>query len=142
MLFLGLAVLICALSMGARAGGVALGLWGAVGMLMLVVGFSVPPGAIPGEVILTVLSVIMASSAREVAGGVDFLVRVAERIICKNPKQVTIIAPLVTYGFSFASGAGHVVYPLRSRPRKRHSPERREQRRPLVLANWRGVFAV
>jgi len=47
-----------------------------------------------------------------VAGGVDFLVRVAERIIRKNPKHVTIIAPLVTYGFTFASGTGHIVYPL------------------------------
>src|SRR5215467_9970563 len=102
-------VLIGALLMGARAGGVALGLWGAVGLL---VGFGVPPGAIPGEVLIIVLTVIMAASAMEVAGGVDFLVRVAERIIRKNPKQVTIVAPLVTYGFTFASGTGHIVYPL------------------------------
>jgi anaerobic C4-dicarboxylate transporter DcuA len=105
-------VLIGALLMGARAGGVALGLWGAVGLLVLVVGFGVPPGAIPGEVLIIVLTVIMAASAMEVAGGVDFLVRVAERIIRRNPKQVTIVAPLVTYGFTFASGTGHIVYPL------------------------------
>jgi anaerobic C4-dicarboxylate transporter DcuA len=105
-------VLIGALLVGARAGGIALGLWGAVGLLVLVAGFGVPPGAIPGEVILIVLTVIMAASAMEVAGGVDFLVRVAERIIRKNPKQVTIVAPLVTYGFTFASGTGHIVYPL------------------------------
>jgi len=48
----------------------------------------------------------------EVAGGIDFLVRVAEKIIRKNPKQVTIVAPLVTYGFTFAAGTGHIVYPL------------------------------
>lgn len=105
-------VLIGALLMGARAGGVGLGLWGAVGLLVLVAGFGVGPGAIPGEVLLIVLTVIMAASAMEVAGGVDFLVRVAERIIRKNPKQVTIVAPLVTYGFTFASGTGHIVYPL------------------------------
>jgi len=105
-------VLLGALLMGARAGGVALGLWGAVGLLVLVTVFGVPPGAIPGEVLLIVLTVIMAASAMEVAGGVDFLVRVAERIIRKNPKQVTIVAPLVTYGFTFASGTGHIVYPL------------------------------
>jgi anaerobic C4-dicarboxylate transporter DcuA len=105
-------VLVGALMMGARAGGVALGLWGAVGLLVLVVGFGVPPGAIPGEVLIIVLTVIMAASAMEVAGGVDFLVRVAERIIRRNPKQVTIVAPLVTYGFTFASGTGHIVYPL------------------------------
>jgi anaerobic C4-dicarboxylate transporter DcuA len=111
-LILEFAVLLGALLMGARAGGVALGLWGAVGLLVLVVGFGVPPGAIPGEVLIIVLTVIMAASAMEVAGGVDFLVRVAERIIRKNPKQVTIVAPLVTYAFTFASGTGHIVYPL------------------------------
>src|SRR5499427_1459059 len=105
-------VLVGALFMGARTGGVALGLWGAVGLLVLVAGFGVPPGAIPVEVILIVLTVIMAASAMEVAGGVDFLVRMAERIIRRNPKQVTLVAPLVTYGFTFASGTGHIVYPL------------------------------
>jgi anaerobic C4-dicarboxylate transporter DcuA len=98
--------------MGARMGGVGLGLWGAVGLLVLVVGFDVAPANIPGEVLLIVLTVIMAASAMEVAGGIDFLVRVAERIIRKNPKQITIIAPLVTYGFTFAAGTGHIVYPL------------------------------
>jgi anaerobic C4-dicarboxylate transporter DcuA len=111
-LILEFAVLLGALFMGARAGGVGLGLWGAVGLLVLVVGFGVPPGAIPGEVLIIVLTVIMAASAMEVAGGIEFLVRVAERIIRKNPKQVTIVAPLVTYGFTFASGTGHIVYPL------------------------------
>jgi anaerobic C4-dicarboxylate transporter DcuA len=109
-LLLEFAVLLGALLMGARSGGVALGLWGGMGVLALMVGFGVPPGAIPGEVLLIVLTVIMASSAVEVAGGVDFLVRVAERIIRKNPSRVTIVAPLVTYGFTFASGTGHGQY--------------------------------
>src|SRR6188508_3043788 len=111
-LILEFGVLLGALLMGARTGGVGLGLWGAVGLLVLVAGFGVPPGAIPGEVLIIVLTVIMAASAMEVAGGVDFLVKVAERIIRKNPRQVTIVAPLVTYAFTFASGTGHIVYPL------------------------------
>lgn len=105
-------VILGALAMGARAGGVGLGLWGAVGLLVLVLGFGIAPAGIPGEVLLIVLTVIMAASAMEVAGGIDFLVRVAEKIIRKNPKQVTIVAPLVTYGFTFAAGTGHIVYPL------------------------------
>lgn len=105
-------VILGALAMGARSGGVGLGLWGAVGLLVLVVGFQIPPGSIPGDVLLIVLTVIMAASAMEVAGGIDFLVRVAEKIIRKNPKHVTIVAPLVTYGFTFAAGTGHIVYPL------------------------------
>jgi len=105
-------VILGALAMGARAGGVGRGLWGAVGLLVLVVGFGIAPAGIPGEVLLIVLTVIMAASAMEVAGGIDFLVRIAEKIIRKNPKQVTIVAPLVTYGFTFAAGTGHIVYPL------------------------------
>jgi anaerobic C4-dicarboxylate transporter DcuA len=105
-------VIVGSLAMGARMGGVGLGLWGAVGLLVLVVGFDVAPANIPGEVLLIVLTVIMAASAMEVAGGIDFLVRVAERIIRRNPKQITVIAPLVTYGFTFAAGTGHIVYPL------------------------------
>src|SRR5258705_9601367 len=92
-------VLIGALLMGARAGGVGLGLWGAVGLLVLVAGFGVPPGSLPGEVLIIVLTVIMAASAMEVAGGIDFLVGMAERIIRKNPKEVTIVAPIVTDSF-------------------------------------------
>lgn len=111
-LLLEFAVLIGTLLMGARIGGVALGLWGAAGLLVLTVGFGVAPGAIPGEVLIIVLTVIMAASAMEVAGGIEFLVRIAERIIRRNPKHVTIVAPLVTYGFTFASGTGHIVYPL------------------------------
>src|SRR6516164_3776348 len=93
-------VLLGAIAMGARAGGVGLGLWGAMGLLVLILGFDIPPANIPGEVLLIVFTVIMAASAMEVAGGIDFLVRVAERIIRKNPKQITIVAPLVTYRFT------------------------------------------
>ena len=71
-------VIVGALAMGARMGGVGLGLWGAVGLLVLVVGFDVAPANIPGEVLLIVLTVIMAASAMEVAGGIDFLVRLAD----------------------------------------------------------------
>src|SRR5258705_3005519 len=105
-------VILGALAMGARMGGVGLGLWGAVGLLVLVVGFGVAPAAIPGEVLLIVLTVIMAASAMEVAGGIDFLLRVAEKIIPQNPKKGTILAPPGTYGFSS---------PARSR-RTRHPP--------------------
>ena len=111
-LILEFVVLIGVLAMGARMGGVGLGLWGAVGLLILLVGFGAAPASIPGEVLLIVFTVIMAASAMEVAGGIDFLVRIAERIIRKNPKQITIVAPLVTYAFTFAAGTGHIVYPL------------------------------
>jgi anaerobic C4-dicarboxylate transporter DcuA len=61
---------------------------------------------------LIILAVIMAASVMDAAGGIDFLVRIAERIIRANPKYVTIVAPLTTWTFTFLAGTGHIVYPL------------------------------
>jgi anaerobic C4-dicarboxylate transporter DcuA len=111
-LILELIVLLAAIALGARAGGVGMGLWGGVGLAILVFVFGEAPGSIPGEVLLIILTVIMAASAMEAAGGIDYLVRVAAGIIRKRPKQVTIIAPIVSYVFTFLAGTGHIYYPL------------------------------
>lgn len=111
-LVLELLVLLAAIAIGARTGGVGMGLWGGVGLAVLVFGFGEVPGSIPGDVLLIILTVIMAASAMEAAGGIDFLVRCAARIIRKSPRHVTIIAPIVSYIFTFLSGTGHVFYPL------------------------------
>ena len=105
-------VVLAAIWMGARSSGVGLGLWGAVGLLILVVAFGVNPTSPPIDVMLIILAVIMAASVMDAAGGIDFLVRIAERIIRANPKYVTIVAPLTTWSFTFVAGTGHIVYPL------------------------------
>ena len=105
-------VVLAAIWMGARFSGVGLGLWGAVGLLVLVAGFGVAPTSPPVDVMLIILAVIMAASVMDAAGGIDFLVRIAERIIRANPKYVTIVAPLTTWSFTFVAGTGHIVYPL------------------------------
>jgi anaerobic C4-dicarboxylate transporter DcuA len=105
-------VVLAAIWMGARSAGVGLGLWGAVGLLVLVIAFGVNPTSPPIDVMLIILAVIMAASVMEAAGGIDFLVRIAERIIRANPKYVTIVAPLTTWTFTFLAGTGHIVYPL------------------------------
>ena len=105
-------VVLAAIWMGARSSGVGLGLWGAVGLLVLVVAFGINPTSPPIDVMLIILAVIMAASVMDAAGGIDFLVRVAERIIRANPKYVTIVAPLTTWTFTFVAGTGHIVYPL------------------------------
>lgn len=105
-------VVLAAIWMGSRFSGVGLGLWGAVGLLVLVAGFGVAPTSPPVDVMLIILAVIMAASVMDAAGGIDFLVRIAERIIRANPKYVTIVAPLTTWSFTFVAGTGHIVYPL------------------------------
>ncbi|QJE95703.1 anaerobic C4-dicarboxylate transporter family protein [Luteolibacter luteus] len=111
MLIVHFLVIITALAVGARVGGVGLGLWGGIGLVVLFL-MGVAPTGPPVDVMLIILAVIMAASVMEAAGGIQFLVRVAEKIIRKNPKQVTIVAPLTTYAFTFLAGTGHIVYPL------------------------------
>jgi anaerobic C4-dicarboxylate transporter DcuA len=111
-IFLQFVVVLAAIWMGARYSGVGLGLWGAVGLLVLIVVFKVNPTSPPIDVMLIILAVIMAASVMDAAGGIDFLVRIAERIIRANPKYVTIVAPLTTWSFTFVAGTGHIVYPL------------------------------
>jgi anaerobic C4-dicarboxylate transporter DcuA len=105
-LVLQLVVLLGAIAAGARAGGVGMGLWGGVGLTVLVFGFGATPGSIPGEVLLIILTVIMAASAMEAAGGIDYLVRIAAGIIRRSPRHVTVIAPVVAYVFMFLAGTG------------------------------------
>jgi len=105
-------VVLAAIWMGARSSGIGLGLWGAVGLMVLIGVFGVVPTSPPIDVMLIILAVIMAASVMEAAGGIDFLVGVAERIIRANPKYVTIVAPLTTWTFTFLAGTGHIVYPL------------------------------
>src|SRR5688500_12988239 len=112
MLVIQLIVLLAAIAIGARAGGVGRGLWGGVGLAVLVFGFGAAPGASRGDVLLIVLAGIRAASAMEAAGGIDYLVRIAAGIIRKSPRHVTIIAPVVAYAFTFLAGTGHIFYPL------------------------------
>src|SRR5688572_32772648 len=112
MLVIQLIVLLAAIAIGARAGGVGMGLWGGVGLAILVFGFGAAPGSIPGEVLLIILTVFMAASAMEAARGIDYLVRIAAAITRKSPKNVTFIAPIVPYVFTLLAGTGHIFYPL------------------------------
>ena len=85
-IFLQFVVVLAAIWIGSRFSGVGLGLWGAVGLVVLMIGFGVTPTSPPVDVMLIILAVIMAASVMDAAGGIDYLVRIAERIIRANPK--------------------------------------------------------
>ena len=57
-----------------------------------------------------IAAVISAASCMQAAGGLDFMVKLAERLLRRNPAHVTILSPLVTYLFTFVAGTGHVAY--------------------------------
>ncbi|WP_424215518.1 anaerobic C4-dicarboxylate transporter family protein [Streptomyces sp. BI20] len=113
-MFLQLAVMVAAIALGSRKGGIAMGLWGAVGVFVLATVFDVTPADTGGivDVMLIILAVITAAAAMEAAGGIDFLVGVAERAIRRKPRMVTFVAPLVSWAFTLGAGTAHVFYPL------------------------------
>lgn len=109
-MILQLLFVLAAIIVGARLGGIGLGVMGGVGMAILVFVFGLEPTSPPIDVMLMIAAVISAAAAMQAAGGLDYLVRVAEKLLRKNPSQVTIISPLVTYLFTFVAGTGHVAY--------------------------------
>lgn len=102
-------VLVCII-IGARVGGIGLGVLGGLGVAILTFVFGLQPTTPPIDVMLMIAAVISAAGAMQAAGGLDFLVKLAEKILRKHPQNVTILAPLVTYSFTFLAGTGHVAY--------------------------------
>ncbi|MDR1530523.1 MAG: anaerobic C4-dicarboxylate transporter [Burkholderiales bacterium] len=104
-------VLIC-LFYGAKKGGVALGLLGGIGLVVLVFLFNVKLGAPSIAVMLTILAVVAASATLQASGGLDVMLQIAEKILRRNPKYVSILAPFVTFSLTVLCGTGHVVYTM------------------------------
>ena len=88
-----------AIIIGARLGGIGLGVMGGVGLGILTFVFGLQPTAPPIDVMLMIAAVISAASCMQAAGGLDYMVKLAEKLLRKNPSQVTILSPIVTYLF-------------------------------------------
>lgn len=112
MLVLQLLFIMTAIIAGARLGGIGLGVTGGIGMAVLVFLFGLEPTSPPIDVMLMIASVVSAAAAMQAAGGLDYLVMIAEKLLRKNPSQVTIVSPLVAYLFTFVAGTGHVAYSI------------------------------
>ncbi|AUX73924.1 anaerobic C4-dicarboxylate transporter [Erwinia pyrifoliae] len=103
-------VVFAAIYLGSRLGGIGIGFAGGLGVLVLTLGFQILPGAIPFDVIEIIMAVIAAIAAMQVAGGMDYLVNLAERLLRKHPRYITLLAPLVTYLMSLLAGTGHTAF--------------------------------
>ena len=112
MFWIQFALVLGAILLGIRRGGVALGLIGGLGVALLVLGFRVAPSEPPIAVMLIILAVVTASATLQVAGGLDYLVQLTERMLRAHPKYVTILAPLSTFFLTVCVGTGHAVYAL------------------------------
>ena len=109
-MILQLAFVLTAIIVGARLGGIGLGVMGGIGLGILTFVFGLQPTAPPIDVMLMIVAVITAAACMQAAGGLDLMVRAAEHLLRKRPAQITFLSPLVTYFFSFVAGTGHVAY--------------------------------
>lgn len=112
LLLLQLAVVLAMIFIGAKVGSIGLGIYGMVGVFILVFVFGLKPGDIPIDVMLIIVSVITASAALQAAGGLDYMVNVAARFLKKHPNHITFYAPLTTWLFSVLAGTAHTCYAL------------------------------
>ena len=104
-------ILIC-LFYGAKKGGIALGLLGGIGLVILVFVFHLKPGKPPVDVMLVIIAVVAASATLQASGGLDVMLQIAEKLLRRNPKYVSIVAPFVTCTLTILCGTGHVVYTI------------------------------
>ena len=105
-------VVLAMIFVGARVGGIGLGIYGMVGVFVLTFVFGLEPGAVPIDVMLIIVSVITASAALQAAGGLDYMVNVAARFLRRHPSRITFFAPLTTWLFCILAGTAHTCYAL------------------------------
>ena len=107
-----LCIVLALIFIGARVGGIGLGIYGMVGVFILVFIFGMHPGKIPIDVMLIIASVITATAALQAAGGLDYLVGLAAKFLRKHPTHITYYGPLTTWLFCLVAGTAHTSYSL------------------------------
>ncbi len=112
MLYIQFLFLLLMLYLGSRYGGIGLGVVSGIGLAIEVFIFKMPPTSPPITVMLIILAVVTCAAILEAAGGLKYMLQVAERILRSKPTMVTILGPLVTYTMTFMLGTGHAVYSI------------------------------
>ena len=144
MIWIELVILLTCILIGARLGGIALGTVAGMGLAIFVFMFGMPPGAPPGTVLGMIIAVITALAAMQAAGGLDFLVAVAGKVMRKHSRYITFVAPVATYLLVLASGTTHVIYALLPVISEVSRKAGVRPERPLsisVIAGFQGVIA-
>lgn len=144
MIWIELLILLACIVIGARLGGIALGALAGVGLLVFVFLFGLPPGGPPQSVLGMIIAVITALATMQAAGGLDYLVSLAEKVMRKRPQYITFVAPIVTYVLVLASGTAHVIYALLPVIAEVSRNGKIRPERPLsisVIAGFQGVIA-
>lgn len=105
-------VIVVCLLVGTRYGGFGLGLISGAGLLFFAFVFHLAPGKPPVDVLLTIMAVLGCASVLQTAGGLNVMMRFAERILRRHPQYITLLAPITTWTLTVMCGTGHVVYTM------------------------------
>lgn len=105
-------VLIACLVIGVRFGGLGLAAISGIGLVFFVFVIGMVPGKPPIDVMLTIMAVVTCSGFLQASKGLDVMLKYAEKILRKNPKHITILAPITTWFLTVLCGTGHVVYTM------------------------------
>ena len=111
-MILELLVVLAALYVGSRYGSLALGAISGIGLFILVLCVGMKPGNPPTDVIYIIIAAITWAGMMHAAGGMDWLIQLAEKLLRKHPNQIIFLAPLCTFFLTVLVGTGHVVYTL------------------------------
>ncbi|TDQ59757.1 anaerobic C4-dicarboxylate transporter DcuA [Mesocricetibacter intestinalis] len=110
MIWIEIFVVLGCIFMGIRMGGVGIGLFGGIGLAILTLGLGLPVGSVPVDVMLIIMSVVIAAAALQATRGMDFLVHHAGIFMRKNPKYINFIAPVITWLMTIMAGTGFIVF--------------------------------
>ncbi len=127
-------LLITMILIGSRMKGIGLGVMGMLGMLIFVFAFGMRPAEPPLDVMLIILAIVTTAATLQAAGGLDYLVGVAEKIIRSNPSRIIFIAPVTTFFLCLFAGTSHVVYSLLPIIAEVSAKKRIRPERPLSIS--------
>lgn len=110
MIWVQLVILLAAILIGSRMKGIGLGVMGMLGLFLFILIFHMRPTEPPLDVMLIILAIVTTAATLQAAGGLDYLVGVAEKIIRSHPSQIIFIGPFVVYFLALFAGTSHIVY--------------------------------
>ncbi|MGE7773312.1 anaerobic C4-dicarboxylate transporter family protein [Chitinophaga sp. NPDC101104] len=144
MIWIQFAILLVAILIGARMKGIGLGVMGMAALALYLFVFRMRPAEPPIDVMLIILAVVSTAATMQAAGGMDYLVRIAEKILRSKPSMITLLGPLVTFAFTLFAGTAHITYSLLPIISEVATKKRIRPERPLsisVIASHLGITA-
>jgi len=134
MFWIEFAVLLTMILIGSQMKGIGLGVMGMVGLFIFLFVFKMKPTDPPLDVMLIIMAIVTTAATLQASGGLDYLVRLAEKIIRSNPSNITFIAPFTVYFLCLFAGTAHIVYSLLPIIAEVSAKKRIRPERPLSIS--------